>query len=78
MADQDATSGAQRRRWLTVNELAAHFGKDRGTMYRWLRLGMPGHRPGGSLLFDIDEVEGWVRSRCSDGQAAQPAQTEVA
>jgi excisionase family DNA binding protein len=62
------------RRWLSVNELAAHFGKDRATMYRWLRLGMPGHRPGGSLLFDLDEVEAWVRSRCStDGRAQESA-----
>jgi excisionase family DNA binding protein len=61
------------RRWLTVNELAAHFGKDRVTMYRWLKLGMPGHRPGGSLLFDLDEVEDWVRSRCSSPAPAQEA-----
>ena len=36
------------------------------------------HRAPNDPRFDEAEVEAWVRSRCSEPSAAQPARTEVA
>lgn len=59
--------------WLTVNGLADHFKMSRSTVYRWLDEGCPSHRPRGRALFDLTEVEAWIRSRCSAAAPVEPA-----
>lgn len=55
-------------RWLSVDEIAAHLGVRRGTIYKWIiRKTMPAHKVGRLWKFKLAEVDDWVRS----GGAAQ-------
>lgn len=57
-------------RWLSVEEIAAHLGLKRDTVYKWVRLkGMPHHKVGRLVKFQRDEIDRWVKS----GRAAEPA-----
>jgi len=50
-------------RWLSVDEICAHLGISRDTVYKWIdRKGMPAHRVGRLWKFKKDEVDEWVRS----------------
>ncbi len=50
-------------RWLSVDEICAHLGISRDTVYKWIdRKGMPAHRVGRLWKFKKDEVDDWVRS----------------
>lgn len=59
---------ANDERWLSVEEIAAHMGISKETVYRWLdRRKIPAHRIGKLWKFKAREVDEWVRS----GGAAQ-------
>lgn len=50
-------------RWSSVEEVCAHLGVARDTIYRWIATrGMPAHRIGRLWKFKISEVEQWVRN----------------
>lgn len=50
-------------RWLSVDEIAAHLGITRDSVYRWVvNRGMPGHRVGRRWKFLRQEVDEWVKS----------------
>ena len=50
-------------RWLSVEEITAHLGVVRDTVYRWIdQKGMPAHRLGKLWKFKVSEVDDWVRS----------------
>ena len=50
-------------RWLSVQEIAAHLGVQRATIYKWItRNNMPAHKVGRLWKFQVDEVNAWVRS----------------
>lgn len=70
----DTTSTKPPERWLSVNAAAAHIGVSRATLYRYLELeGLPSHQPAGARgrrLFDVAEIDAWLRNRCSDRGAA--------
>lgn len=54
-------------RWLSVQEVAAHLGVSRETVYAWIKnKSMPAHRVGRHWKFKRDEVDDWVRA---DGAA---------
>jgi len=54
-------------RWLSVTEIAEHLGIKKDTVYKWVRMrGMPSHKVGRLLKFQVQEVDQWVR----DGKAA--------
>ena len=56
-------------RWLSVQEVAAHLGVSRETVYAWIKnKAMPAHRVGRHWKFKKEEVDQWVRN---DG-AAEP------
>ncbi len=55
-------------RWLSVEEIAAHLGVNRDTIYKWLvRKKMPAHKVGRLWKFLASEVDAWVKG----GKAAQ-------
>ena len=57
----------ENERWLSVQEIAAHLGVNRDTVYKWVqRKQMPAHKAGRLLKFQVSEVNEWVR----DGKAA--------
>jgi len=49
-------------RWLSVQEVAAHLGVSRETIYAWIKgKQMPAHRVGRHWKFKKREVDDWVR-----------------
>jgi excisionase family DNA binding protein len=55
-------------RWLSVEEIAAHLGISKETIYRWLEKDkIPAHRVGRLWKFKASEVDQWVK----DGQAEE-------
>jgi len=56
-------------RWLSVDDIAAHLGIKRDTVYRWIdKYGMPAHRIGRLWKFKKEQVDKWVEA----GRAAEP------
>lgn len=50
-------------RWLSVEEIAAHLGVQRETVYKWIqRKEMPAHKIGRLWKFQVSEIDTWVRS----------------
>ena len=50
-------------RWLSVDEIAAHLGIKRETVYPWItQKNMPAHKVGRLWKFKKDEVDDWVRT----------------
>ncbi len=48
-------------RWLSVEEIAAHLGISKETIYRWLeKEKIPAHRVGRLWKFKASEVDQWV------------------
>jgi excisionase family DNA binding protein len=55
-------------RWLSVEEIAAHLGISKETIYRWLeKEKIPAHRVGRLWKFKASEVDQWV----IEGEAAK-------
>lgn len=49
--------------WLSAEEIAAHLGIAKDTVYVWIAdRALPGHRVGRLWKFQISEVDEWVRS----------------
>ena len=50
-------------RWSSVDDVTAHLGVVRDTIYRWIESKhMPAHRIGRLWKFKLSEVDDWVRS----------------
>ncbi|MGB2987582.1 MAG: helix-turn-helix domain-containing protein [Phycisphaerae bacterium] len=50
-------------RWLSVDEICAHLGVSRDTIYKWIdKKSMPAHRVGRLWKFKKAEVDAWVRA----------------
>ena len=71
MTDDDRLVGAKfpnEDRWLSVDEIAAHLGIKRETVYTWIaKKKMPCHKVGRLWKFSKAEINEWVRS----GKAGQ-------
>lgn len=64
-------------RWVDVDEVAAHLGVARDTVYRWVESkGFPAHRAGRLLRFKLSEVDDWVRTGGADEEDAPAATTK--
>lgn len=49
-------------RWVSVDEVAAHLGVNKDSVYRWIdKKGCPSHRVGRLLRFKLSEIDEWVR-----------------
>jgi excisionase family DNA binding protein len=56
-------------RWVGVEDVAAHLGVNKDSVYRWIeKMGLPAHRVGRLFRFKLSEVDEWVKS----GGAAEP------
>lgn len=59
----------EQERWLSVEEIAAHLGANRDTIYKWIeRKKMPAHKLGRLWKFKASEVDEWIRQ----GRAGKP------
>ncbi|MFC9358079.1 helix-turn-helix domain-containing protein [Rhodococcus sp. NPDC057014] len=49
--------------WLSADDIAAHLGITKDTVYLWIaEKGLPAHRVGRLWKFQVTEVDKWVRS----------------
>lgn len=54
--------------WVSVEDIAAHLGVAKDSVYRWIeRKGLPAHKMGRLWKLKVSEVDEWVRR----GGAAQ-------
>lgn len=52
---------SETERWLSVEEIAAHLGISKETIYRWLeKEKIPAHRVGRLWKFKASEVDQWI------------------
>lgn len=67
MNSQSGIGSAPVEPWASVEEVTAHLGIVRDTVYRWIETkGMPAHRIGRLWKFKLSEVDAWVRSGGAD------------
>jgi excisionase family DNA binding protein len=62
-------------RWYSVDEIAAHLGVSRETVYRWIdHKGLPAHRIGKFWKLKVTEVDAWARTgpTASDAERVGP------
>jgi excisionase family DNA binding protein len=53
----------EQERWLAVEEIAAHLGVNRDTIYKWIgRKQMASHKLGKLWKFKATEVDEWIRT----------------
>ena len=53
--------------WSSVEDVSAHLGVVRDTIYRWIgSRSLPAHRIGRIWKFKLSEVDAWVRSGGAD------------
>ena len=62
--------------WRSTEEIAAHLGVTKDTVYVWItEKGMPAHRVGRLWKFQTGEVNEWVRSgRAAQGAGVEPSE----
>jgi len=63
-------------RWVGVEDVAAHLGVNKDSVYRWIeKMGLPAHRVGRLFRFKLSEVDEWVRAggagEASDSSTAE-------
>lgn len=53
---------ATEERWVGVQDVAAHLGVAKDSVYRWIdERGLPAHRVGRLFRFKLSEIDDWVR-----------------
>ncbi|WP_038002642.1 helix-turn-helix domain-containing protein [Syntrophorhabdus aromaticivorans] len=64
---------ATAERWVGVNEVAAHLGVAKDSVYRWIEeRGLPAHRVGRLFRFKLSEIDTWVRQGKEVVKASHP------
>jgi excisionase family DNA binding protein len=64
----------EQERWLSVEEIAAHLGINRDTIYKWIdRKRMPAHKVGRLWKFKASQVDEWIEA----GKASVMAEGET-
>jgi excisionase family DNA binding protein len=57
----DLPNGDLFERWLSIDEIAAHLGMSKVTIYKWVETRkIPGHKVGRIWRFRASEVDTWV------------------
>ncbi len=55
--------------WVSVDDVAAHLGVAKDSVYRWIESrNLPAHKIGRLWKFQASEVDSWVRSGGTGGK----------
>lgn len=53
----------QNEPWISLDEISAHLGVSKDTIYRWIdRREMPAHKVGRLWKFKVSQVDTWVQA----------------
>ena len=52
--------------YIDVKDVCRMFGKDKTTIYKWIKKGMPSHKIGGGRKFLKYELERWIQKGDKD------------
>ena len=65
--------------WLSADDIAAHLGVTKDTVYTWIaEKAMPAHKVGRLWKFQASEIDDWVRRGSATGEVeAQPTPKDV-
>ncbi|OPY62291.1 MAG: Helix-turn-helix domain protein [Syntrophorhabdaceae bacterium PtaU1.Bin034] len=64
---------ATAERWVGVDDVAAHLGVAKDSVYRWIEeRGLPAHRVGRLFRFKLSEIDDWVRTGKESVRASNP------
>ncbi len=59
---------AQDERWVGADDVAAHLGVGKDSIYRWVESrGLPARKVGRLLRFKLSEVDAWVEAGSGEG-----------
>jgi excisionase family DNA binding protein len=65
-------------RWVGVDDVAAHLGVGRDSVYRWVeKRGLPARRVGRLLRFKLSEVDAWVEAGGGEGNGPKESRTHA-
>lgn len=68
--------GGANEKWVGVDDVAAHLGVARDSVYRWVeRRGLPARKVGRLLRFKLSEVDAWVEA--GSGEGSFPPDTRI-
>ena len=57
--------------WVSVEEVSAHLGVTKDSVYRWIdRKGLPAHKVGRLWKFKLSQIDAWVEA---GGAGAPPS-----
>ena len=60
----------EEERWVDVEDVAAHLGVAKDSIYRWIDdRDLPAHRVGRLFRFKISEIDEWVRQGADNNNA---------
>jgi excisionase family DNA binding protein len=64
---------ATEERWVGVEDVAAHLGVAKDSVYRWIdERGLPAHRVGRLFRFKLSEIDEWVRQDNQQETVSKP------
>jgi excisionase family DNA binding protein len=61
-------------RWVGADDVAAHLGVGKDSIYRWVEgRGLPARKVGRLLRFKLSEVDAWVEAGSGEGERSAEA-----
>lgn len=68
---------AAEERWVSADDVAAHLGVAKDSVYRWIEeRGLPAHRVGRLFRFKLSEIDEWVRQDNEREKTPNPVQSQ--
>jgi len=65
---RDEEQGGVSEKWVGVDDVAAHLGVAKDSVYRWIeRRGLPARKVGRLLRLKLSEVDAWVDAGSGEG-----------
>ncbi len=69
---------ATEERWVGVDDVAAHLGVAKDSVYRWIEeQGLPAHRVGRLFRFKLSELDEWVRQGTEHRKNSNPVRSRI-